>query len=62
MDISMDFIIGLPNSMRRDVIFVVVDRLSKYAHFMAMIHPFTAVEVAQCYLDNVFRLHGGLGV
>lgn len=46
--------------MRRDVIFVVVDRLSKYAHFMAMIHPFTAVEVAQCYLDNVFRLHGWL--
>lgn len=60
MDISMDFIIGLPNSMRRDVIFVVVDRLSKYAHFMAMTHPFIAVEVAQCYLDNVFRLHGWL--
>ena len=57
-DISMDFITGLPKSMEKDVIFVVVDRLRKYAHFMALSHPFTAVEVAQTYLDNVFKLHG----
>ena len=57
-DISMDFITGLPKSMNRDVIFMVVDRLTKYAHFIALKHPYTAVEVAQAYLDSIFKLHG----
>ncbi|GJW61429.1 retrotransposon-related protein [Tanacetum coccineum] len=56
--ISMDFIKQLPNSHGKTVILVVVDRLSKYAHFMAMQHPFTASTVAQVFLDNVYRLHG----
>ena len=47
--------------MGKDVIFVVVDRLSKHAHFMALAHPFTAIQVAQIYLDNVFKLHGWPG-
>lgn len=58
IDISMDFIIGLPKYVENTVIFVVVDKLSKYAHFMPLKHPFTAIEVAQTYLDNVFKLHG----
>jgi hypothetical protein len=42
-DISMDFITGLPKSGNKSVIMVVVDRLSKYAHFCALQHPFTSI-------------------
>lgn len=41
-EISMDFIMGLPRSNDKDTIMVVVDRLSKYAHFVALSHPCTA--------------------
>ena len=57
-DISMDFIEGLPKSGGKDVIFVVVDRLTKYSHFMALSHPFSVSMVAAAYLDNVYKLHG----
>lgn len=40
--ITMDFIIGLPSSNDNEVIFVVVDRLTKYSHFVALAHPFSA--------------------
>lgn len=58
VDISMDFITDLPKSMEKEVIFVVVGRFSKAAQFMALSHPFTAIQVARSYLDNVFKLHG----
>ena len=54
----MDFIEKLPMSHGKSVIMVVVDRLSKYAHFMALSHPFNASQVAQVFLDGFYRLHG----
>ena len=57
-DVSLDFIEGLPKSRGKDTILVVVDRLSKYAHFLSLEHPFTAAMVAQLYFDHIFKLHG----
>lgn len=57
VDVSMDFISSPPKSKGKEMIFVVVDRLSKYAQFVALSHPYTAVTVAQAYLDNIFKLH-----
>ncbi|KAK9692323.1 hypothetical protein RND81_09G256400 [Saponaria officinalis] len=54
----MDFIEGLPKSQGKDTILVVVDRLSKYAHFLLLSHPFDAKTVAKVYFDQVFKLHG----
>ncbi|XP_071728925.1 uncharacterized protein [Rutidosis leptorrhynchoides] len=48
----------LPPSQGKCVIFVVVDSLSKYANFMSLAHPFTASTVAQCFFDNIYKLHG----
>jgi hypothetical protein len=57
-DISMDFIVGLPKSVNKSVIMVVVDHPSKYAHLCALQHPFTTSTVAQLFMDQVFKLHG----
>ena len=54
----MDFIEGLPRSGGKDVILVVVDRLTKYSHFIALSRPFIVSVVAVAYLEYVFKLHG----
>ncbi|KAL6312286.1 hypothetical protein AAG906_017119 [Vitis piasezkii] len=57
-DITLDFIEGLPISQGKDTIMVVVDRLSKSAHFLTLSHPFTAKTVAEKFVEGVFKLHG----
>jgi hypothetical protein len=54
----MDVIEKLPKSEGYDTILVVLDRFSKYAHFLPLRHPFSAQVVAQVILDNVVKLHG----
>lgn len=44
--ISLDFIEGLPKSEGYDTILVVVDKFSKFAKFISLSHPFTALQVA----------------
>lgn len=39
-------------------ILVVVDRFTKYSHFIPLRHPFTAQTMARMVLDNVVKLHG----
>lgn len=56
--VSLDFIEGLPRSKQYSCILVVVDKFSKYAHFIPLSHPFTAMQVALHYMDSVFKLHG----
>ncbi|KAF2308580.1 hypothetical protein GH714_010920 [Hevea brasiliensis] len=57
-DLTMDFIESLPSSHGKTVIMVVVDRLSKFAYFIGLAHPFSATQVAMAFLDNVTKIHG----
>jgi hypothetical protein len=56
--VSMDFVEGLPKSQGKEVIMVVVDKFTKYAHFIPLSHPYTVETVAQAFMDGVVKLHG----
>jgi len=58
-DISMDFIMGLPRTQKgHDAIWVIVDRLTKVAHFIPVKTTFTVGKLAELYIDNILKLHG----
>ena len=59
-DISMDFVTNLHVSSNKTVIWVVVDRLTKYAHFIALPTHFTTSYLASMFLSEIHRLHGTL--
>ena len=58
--VSMDFITGLPKSgpQQHDAILVIVDRLTKMAHYIPTHESVTSEGTARLYFDNIFRLHG----
>ena len=58
-DISMDFIVGLPKTSKGyDSIWVIVDRLTKSAHFLPVKTTHAAKQYAQLYIDRIVSLHG----
>jgi hypothetical protein len=54
----MDFVEGVPILNNKDLILVLVDRFTKFAHFIALKHPITVKIVAKAFTDNIFKLHG----
>lgn len=56
--ISMDFVVKLPASQGHDSVFVVVDRLTKMAHFIPCKESMDAAEFAQLFITHVFKNHG----
>ena len=54
----MDFITGLPKSEGKSVVMVVFYRITKYAHFFALSHPFKVSTIATSFMDTIQKLHG----
>lgn len=57
-DLALYFIVGLPNSRGYSTTLVVIDRLTKYAHFDTLPAHYTATKVAELFSNMVIRLHG----
>ena len=54
----MDFITCLPNSKGKTIIMVVIDILTRYAHFCALSHPFKANTIATMFMEKIQKIHG----
>jgi transposase InsO family protein len=57
-DIAMDFIMGLPISHGYTTIMVVIDMLTKFAHFIPLKHDYTSKVVAKAFMNSIAKLHG----
>jgi hypothetical protein len=58
-DISMDFIVGLPRTAKGfDSIWVIIDRLTKIAHFLPVKVKYTVIAYAELYIAHILSLHG----
>jgi hypothetical protein len=49
----MDFIEALPRVDGKSVILTIVDRFSKYCHFVPLAHPYSAESVAQAFFSDI---------
>ena len=57
--VTMDFVTQLPRTSHRyDAVWVIVDRLTKSAHFLAVRMTFTLKELCRLYIREIVRLHG----
>ena len=57
--IAMDFVTGLPLTQRKhDCVWVIVDRLTKSAHFIPVRIDYFMDRLVELYVDEIFRLHG----
>ena len=57
--ITMDFVVGLPLTGRRhDSVWVIVDRLTKSAHFLPVRTDYSLDKLAELYIKEIVRLHG----
>lgn len=54
----MDFIMGFPKAQGHDCIYVVVDRLTKYAHLFPITTTYSVAQVAEVFFREIFKLHG----
>ena len=55
----MDLIVGLPNtSQKHDSVWVIIDRLTKTAHFLPVHTTYSTKRYAEIYLDQIIHLHG----
>ena len=57
--ISLDFIMGLPRTKKKnDSIMVVVNKLTKYSHFIPVKSTYKAINIADIFMREISRLHG----
>jgi hypothetical protein len=56
--VYMDFIEGLPRSGNDNCVLVDVDKFTRYAYFITLLHPYTASTMDSVFLNRVYKFHG----